>query len=81
MLTIFRGRCLAQVILCYLQPSTEALDQLEKWGTLRQNTECKPAVESALEVLKSESPDGMSLLQNLVPLLYSRPYLTRLIIT
>lgn len=67
-------------MLCYLQPTAEALDHLEKWGAIRQNADCKPAVESALDVLKSDSPDGILLLQNLVPLLYSRPYLKRLMV-
>ena len=65
-------------MLCYLHPSAEALDQLEKWGVNRQNVECKSTVESALAILKSDSPDGMELLRNLVPQLYSRPYLKRL---
>ena len=73
-----RGRCLAQVMLCYLHPSAEALDQLEKWSAVRQNSDCKSAVEVALNMLKSDNADGIVLLQNVVPLLYSRTYLSRL---
>ncbi|XP_045024661.1 ectopic P granules protein 5 homolog isoform X2 [Daphnia magna] len=76
-----KGRCLAHVILCYLQQSKIALDQLEnRWRVNRHNADCKPAVESALEALKSGKPDGIKLLQNLVPLLYSNSYLSRLIV-
>lgn len=67
-------------MLCYLQPSGESLNQLEmKWKVNRQNADCKPAIECALEILKSEIPDGTILLQTIVPLLYARPYLLRLI--
>ena len=68
-------------MLCYLQPSGEASDQLEvKWKVNRQNADCKPAIECALDLLKSEIPDGTVLLQTLVPLLYAHPYLSRFIV-
>ena len=64
-------------MLCYLQPSAEALEQLEKWTV--KNADCKEAAESASEQLKTDNPDGNSLLRKLVPLLYSCSYLSRLL--
>ncbi len=74
-----RGRFLARVMSCCIQPSPEGMEELERLAVNRHYADCKTAAESALEILKSSSiPDGKALLQRLVPLLYSRPYLTRL---
>lgn len=73
-----RGRCLARVMVCRLEPASELLEQLEKWASYRYNVDCKPAVDCALEHLKS-STSSTDILHKLVPLLYSRTYLSRLL--
>ena len=83
---LFRGRLLARTMACVIQPSPEALDQLGRLTANRHYADCKPAVELAFDELKSSSSEdgrsenqGEQLLRKLVPLLYSRPYLSRLL--
>lgn len=71
---------MARVMACYIQPSSETLDHLEKLAANRHYADCKPALEVALDLLKSSDTDGKALVHRLVPMLYSRPYLTRLIV-
>lgn len=68
-------------MICCVEPSSELFEQLEKWASYRYNLECKPAVDCALEDLKSSTPSNSRVvLHKLVPLLYSRTYLSRLIV-
>lgn len=66
-------------MVCSLFSGNEqGTEQLEKMVSNRQYADCKQVLDIALTVLKSNELDCKLLLKELVPLLYSNRFLTRL---